>query len=355
MNLFHYIDKYGNYTFKNKEFNDIDNLIFCFISYLNYDEEYINENIHSLHDIAKNYLVNHKYKDISKLGMAQKDAYKVLERIYDVPRYKNILVTDYIFDNDINMQFSAMSFHISKKLKFICFEGTDELVSGWKEDCHLACYFPVPAQKRAIEYVNKHTHLFGKKVIIGGHSKGGNLALVSGMYLKAYKQHKLLKIYSNDGPGLRRKEFESFEYQSIKDRLIHYVPETSIIGILLRNDVYNVVKTSKKYFLGHVMSAWKTDDDKLVEGNMSQTSIKLSKSIIEWLDNHNDEQRVLMIDNIFKVLEENNIAALTDLKKLNNIIKLIKGLKDVDKESKKLATDLLQFSFKNLIDKNYLK
>ena len=32
-NIFNYINKYGNTNFKEKEFNEIDNLIFCSISY----------------------------------------------------------------------------------------------------------------------------------------------------------------------------------------------------------------------------------------------------------------------------------------------------------------------------------
>ena len=253
------------------------------------------------------------------------------------------------------MQFSAMCFHISKKLKFICFEGTDELISGWKEDCHFACFFPVPSHFKAIEYINKHTHLFGANVIVGGHSKGGNLALVSGMYLKAYKQKKLLKIYSNDGPGLRKKEFDSLEYQSIKDKYVHFVPETSVVGVLLRNQIYNPVKTSKKYILGHLITSWKIDDNKLLEGKLSLTSKRLEKSIISWLDNHNDYQRRIMIDNIFKILEENGINSTIELMKITNIIKIISKSKNIDKQTKELAIDLLSFSFKNLIKKNYIE
>ena len=93
----------------------------------------------------------------------------------------------------------------------ISFEGTDKHISSFREDANLACIYPVPSQTEAINYVNKNIKLFGPKVIIGGHSKGGNLALISGMYMKKYKQHKILKIYSNDGPSIRKKEFESIE------------------------------------------------------------------------------------------------------------------------------------------------
>ena len=354
MNIFNYIDKYGNITFSIKEFNDVDNLVLCSVSYLNFDMTYINNGKHTIEDIGNLYLSNNKFKDVSKLGIPQKDAYKVLERIVDIPRYKDIIVTNYVHDTNIDMQFSAMTFHIDKKLKYICFEGTDDLISGWKEDCHLACFFPVPSQRKAIEYVNKNTHLLGSNIIIGGHSKGGNLALVAGMYLKKYKQHKLVKVYSNDGPGLRKKEFESLEYHNIKSKFIHFVPETSVVGILLRNDVYNVIKTTKKYLLGHALLTWEIDNDKLVEGKLSINSKKLEKNIIAWLDNHNDEQRIFMIDNIFKVLEEENIKSFTELK-LTNIIKLIRKLNNIDKQTKDLAIDLLKFSYKNLTDKNYIK
>lgn len=346
-NLYDYLEEYGDVSFKRKKFNVIDNFIFCELSYLNYTDTKINNGIHTIEQIGKEYLKKNKLKDIRKLGIPQKEAYEVLEVVVNKKRYKNLKFCNYDYIVNKNIQFSAMTFKIAKDLNYICFEGTNEHISGWKEDGELACFFPIPSHIEAIKYVNKHVKLFGPKVIIGGHSKGGNIALVAGMCMKSYKKHKVINIYSNDGPGLRKKEFESKKYQKIKNKLIHIVPHYSLIGILLRNDVYHVVKSSKKTVLGHAMSTWQIKDDKLVEEELSEKSKRLEKSFIKWLDNHDDEERLKLINNMFKVFEDADITRVIDIPKIKNLIKVIRNIHNVDKETKNLFADFVIFNIKN--------
>ena len=47
-----------------------------------------------------------------------------------------------------------MTFNITKNLSYIAFEGTDQLISGWKEDLKMAYKFPVLAHEYAINYIN---------------------------------------------------------------------------------------------------------------------------------------------------------------------------------------------------------
>lgn len=340
-NIFNYINKYGNTNFKEKEFNEIDNLIFCSISYLNFSKTSINENTHTLEQIGLEYLKKNDYMKIKKLGIPQDDGYKLLKLLIKKERYKNIILSDFIYKSNKNMQFGAITFHISNKLKYICFEGTDELISGWKEDGHLACFFPVPAQEEAINYINNHVFLFGANVIIGGHSKGGNLALVAGMFLKRYKQIKIKKIYSNDGPGLRKKEIESKEYKRIRTKYIHIVSQASIVGMLLRHDKHYVIKSKANGIMAHSMYNWIIDDDKLQVSELSSKSKNLEIKIIDWLDKHDDQERTDMINNVFKIFEENDIKSTNELKKVKNIIKILYNLKNIDKQTRVLLKELI--------------
>lgn len=234
------------------------------------------------------------------------------------------------------MQFGAMTFKISNKLMYISFEGTDKHISSIKEDAYLACMYPVPSHIEAINYVNKHVSLFGPNVIIGGHSKGGNLALISGMYMKKYKKFKVLKIYSNDGPGLRKKEFESKEYKKIKNKYIHFVPSESIVGMLLRSDKYYVVKTNKKGIKAHSMINWYISNNNLIEDKLSNSSIKLSNNLIAWLDNHNDEERKHIVDEIFKLFDSKS-----DEIKFSDVLNIVLKIKNIDKDTKYLIKELL--------------
>ena len=193
----------------------------------------------------------------------------------------------------------------------------------------------------AINYVNKNVKLFGPNVIIGGHSKGGNLALVSSMYIKAYKRYKIKKVYSNDGPGLRQKEFLSKEYKKIKERYIHIVPDSSIIGMLLRHDKYTIVKSHIKNINCHYLTTWHTKDDKLVISTLSERSKRIEKNIINWLENHSDDDKTKLVNNLFKVFEDSNIETIPNISNPKNIFKILKGIKNIDKDTKSLTIDLI--------------
>lgn len=348
MNIFDYVEKYGDKTFEEKEFTDIDNMIFSLLTYLDFTNTSINEGKYYLEYIGKEYLKNNKYKEVSKIGVAQKDAYNLLKRMVQIKRYRKITISNYIYEINKDIQFSAVTFDINKDLRYIAFEGTDEKISGWKEDCELAHLFPIPAQERAISYVNKHVKLFGPKVIIGGHSKGGNLALVSSMFMNFYKKFKVIKVYNNDGPGLRKKEFTSKKYKHLKKKYIHIVPDSSIIGILLRNDQYKVVKSTKTNIYAHSMSTWVIEDDKLVESELSEKSKALEQSIISWLDKHTDEERSKMTRNLFEVFEKEQIEETLSLKNVKNIIKVIRGMRKIDQQTKELAIEFITYNYKNV-------
>ena len=93
--------------------------------------------------------------------------------------------------------------------------------------------FPVSSQKRAIDYVNKHFFFRRKNIILGGHSKGGNLAMVAAMYANFLVKDKIVSIYNNDGPGLLEEQYDSKYYKSIEDRLVNIIPSDSVVGLLL--------------------------------------------------------------------------------------------------------------------------
>lgn len=342
MDIFDYIDKYGNLTFEEKEFNEIDNLVFSGLSYLDFSNLF-SENINTIGTVGNTFLNKYKLKETSKYGIAQKDAYRCLKAVVNTKRYKDIEIENYVYIGTNNEQFCALIFKINKKLIYVCFEGTDHLISGWKEDFQLTYMYPIPSQVHAISYLKSFVHLFGPKVIVGGHSKGGNLALVSAMELNLIKKFKISKIYSNDGPGLRKREFKSLKYKIIRKKLIHIVPYTSIIGIMLRNDRYKVIKSTKRTFMSHDMLTWVIDEDKLVETKFNSRNVELEQSVINWLDNHDDIKRKKMIENIFKVFERSNITDIRDFRDINSLFKIIKEIKNVDKETKNLFISFINY------------
>ena len=347
MDIYDYVKKYGDLTFEEKPFNDIDNLVFSMLAYLNYTDTSINLRYHTIEYIGREYFKLNSYLEVRRKGIAQKDAYRLLEIVYKLKRYKDIIIHDYVYSTNINKQFSAMMFRINENLEYMSFEGTDELVSGWKEDLYLSCVFPIPAQRDAINYANDHIKIFGPNIIIGGHSKGGNLALVAGMYTNALKQFRIKKVYSNDGPGLRLREFSSPQYRRIKRKYVHIVPDYSMVGILLRNDVYNVVKSTKDNIFAHAVATWVIKDDKLVESTLSKKSKTLEKNIISWLMNHSDLEKDKIVTEIFNAIEKAEIKSIGEVNDVKKLFHLIENIRNIDDETKDM--------FKSLIMENLIK
>lgn len=344
-NFHNYVKKYGEKTFEELEFNDLDNLVFSMLSYLNYTKTKINDNCHTIKEIGNYFLKTHSYKKVSHTGIAGKRAYKLLELVINSKRYKDVIMSDYIYLSNKEMQFGALTFTISKKLKVIVFEGTDELISGWKEDLFIASTFPIPSHVEAIKYVKRNIKLLGPKVIITGHSKGGNLSLIAAMFTPLYKKFKIKKIYNNDGPGLRTHEFKSFKYKTIKKKYVHIVPDHSIIGVLMHNDTYKVVKSYKTGILAHDLYTWLTDETNIKECELSTRSKTIEKNILKFINSHRDEELRKTTNKLFKILEDEDINDTMKLTKVTSLIKVSHKFIRLDKETKDLIIELIFYTY----------
>ena len=345
MNLIEYIAKYKEKTFEEEKFNEVDNIVLSILSYLDFNK-LVNKN-NTIKYVGETFLEKYTYKEVARLGLPQKDAYNCLKKLVNTKRYGNISILDYIYLGTKEEQFSAITFKINKELLYVAFEGTDNLMSGWKEDFELSYMYPIRSQTHAIKYLNRTVKIFGPEVIVGGHSKGGNLALVSSMELNKLKQNKIIKIYNNDGPGLRQREFESKKYNNIKDKYIHIIPYNSFIGVMLRNSNYKIIESSRKTILSHYPISWIIKENSFVETKLKQKSRELEKNVLEWLNNHNDSERKIMIDNVFKIFETCEITDTRNLKKIKYIIKVIKEVKNIDEQTKELAISFIKYNFFN--------
>ncbi len=351
-NIFNYIKEYGSYTFEEKEFNDIDNVIFSALSYVNFNVDILtNKNMFTIETIGNQYFKNHSKKDISDNILAVRHGIKVLEHIKDTLRYKSLLIYNYVYIGDTDKQFSAMCIKIKKNLIYVSFEGTDQLISGWKEDFQMSYEFPVPSQKMAIEYLNKNIKFTDKKVIVGGHSKGGNLAMVATMYAKVWVQRKIIKVYNNDGPGLRQRQIDTWRYRFMSKRLTYIIPNYSLVGLLLRHsNNYIVIESSEIGILAHDFVTWKIEKDKFIETDLSTISKTLDEVITKWLDNYNDIQRQHFVEALFDVCDRLDIKNLLEIKKDKfNIVKIMHETKHLDNETKQMVRSFFDFLLKYCI------
>lgn len=353
-NVYDYIRKYGDTLFVDKEFNLIDSVILSNITYFDFEGIVPNDgNKITLNEALKIFLENCDYKDFLNKGFFQKELYKMGKLLIDKNRYKNILLSDYVYDLSHDKQFCAMKMLLPDGTIYICFEGTDHNVVGWEEDFALSYKYPVPAQVDAINYLNRVIKFFDKKVIVGGHSKGGNLALVSAMNAKFYIKLKIKAIYNFDGPGLRKREINSFKFKLIKRKLVHVIPNYSIIGLLLRHESnYKVIKSSRMDFMAHCIFTWKVEKDRFEETELSTLSKRLDSSITLWLEEHSDEERELVSTGLFGILKELQIDNFMETTKFRNLLAIIKTSKKMDQSTKNMLVDFVKFNVSYCLMKN---
>lgn len=345
-NIFDYIKKYGDKTFEEKTFNEVDNLIFSSLSYIDYKNILISKKI-TIQECAEIFFDKYTKKEIKNFVLATRDAIDVLESIKDTNRYKDLILYNYTYQYNDDLQFSCLFIEISKKLTYISFEGTNDLVSGWKEDFELAYKFPIASQAAAIKYINSHISPFSRrKYIVGGHSKGGNIALVASMYANALIRNKIVKVYSNDGPGILKKEILSKQYERVLPKYELIIPDSSVVGLLLRHKSdYVVVKSSNKGLMAHELTSWQIDEDHFKRCSLSMFSKRIDKSITEWLETYDLETREKFVKDLFSIFKRAKIKSLLDLKgnKLKNTLSIIKESSKLSKESKKMINDLIRF------------
>lgn len=346
MNIYRYIDKYGNISFLEKEFNDVDNLIFSALIYIDLDKYVSNNNFNkrSIQDVGNEFFKNYNKKN--KNIIATKIGIKVLRYIKDTKRYKDLLLYNYSYIGNDNEQFSAITIEINNSLIYVSFEGTDQLISGWKEDFMMSYQFPVLSQKMAIKYMNKF--IFNRhKIIVGGHSKGGNLAIVAGMYANMFVKNKIIKVYNNDGPGLREEQFNSNKYKDMEKKLVSIIPNYSVVGLLLKHsDKYIVVKSMKRGINAHNFTNWVISDDKLLVTNLSNYSKIINKTFSKWLDKYSYSERELFVKELFLIFDRANIYSLTDINNNKKLIfNIIKETKGVDIKIKNMIKDFIYLLF----------
>ena len=357
MTIFRYIDKYGNLTFKEKPLNDIDKLIFALLSYVKYDGAISTNSFdrRTIKDIADKFFEDKTRTDIKTNITAIRTAIKVLDKIKDKERFKNLKMFNDVYMGDDNKQFSAVCIEINPKLIYVSFEGTDELMSGWEEDGALSYKFPIPSQSHAIRYLNFHFTLRDCKIIVGGHSKGGNLALVSSMYANFIVKNKIIEVWNFDGPGLRNKQFFTNRFNEITRKYHFVIPNTSVVGLLLRNNGNHVVvKSNALPFFSHNAATWQVGEDTFVTTELSAFSKIVDEGVTKWLQKYSAEEREEYFKCFFNVFDKNNIESLLDImKNYKLVVSIIKELGNTSDKFKEMSRDLA--SLVRHVNREYLK
>ena len=328
MNVNDYVNYYKNISFDDYKWNDVDNLVCAAFAYLPLGQREINGL----------FLPN------KVLKKSNHPAAGLLFEVLDSIRYKGLELWDYVNIVNDETQFGAITIRLND-ICYVAFRGTDNSIIGWKEDFELGYDYPVPAQRLARDYLADHIKEDDKVIYVGGHSKGGNLAMASVLEADDDIFKRIRFVYNNDGPGLLENVFNSNEFLRIEKKLKMFLPEESVVGILLNNtNRYQVVKSRENGFKQHDLFSWLCFGGVLVNGKLSVLSVKAKKIFDNWLEKQDLEKRKRLVEGFFGLLKLTGAKNFNELK-LSNINKLLSKI-SIDDLGKKVLKDAISIFIK---------
>lgn len=343
-NVCEYVKWRGDLTLKQSKFNEIDALILTRLSYFPFDQLIQPNEEATVEELSKRF----EKADKSTMKILWEDDNELFPLMGKSERFGKMSVTQYV--NKINAeqekQFSATTVILPDNTIFVTYRGTDATIVGWKEDFNMCFKSHIASQKDAVEYLNMVSKKYKRLIRIGGHSKGGNLAVYAAMFTNSKVKKRIINIYNNDGPGFDNEIIKTKEYKEILPKVHTYIPQSSVIGRLLNHEEkYTVVQSIQKGIMQHDLYSWQLEGKEFIcLEKVTNGSEIFDKTLKEWLINITPEQRGIVIDTAFDILNTTEVEYFSELKKnwFLNIRLMLGRYKNIDDESKKVISEIVQ-------------
>jgi hypothetical protein len=349
-NIFDYIMWRGDLSFTQSPFNPVDNIIFSQLSYLPLDgiAPGPDENSHITISRAAE-LFNEKWQNDP--GIEQSIVFKedpaLLRAMGSSRRFGDCRLFGYVnlIDTKREIQFAAVCVDTGDDSCFIAYRGTDLTLIGWKEDFNMSFNEVVPAQIEAAHYLEKMAQKTNGSLRVGGHSKGGNLAIYAASQCSAMIQHRITDIYSNDSPGFHEKVIASDGFAQIKTRIHSFIPQESVVGLLLEhgND-HRVIKSAQAGLRQHELHSWEvTHNDMVHVDSVTQGSQFINKTLREWIGALDIVHREQFFEALYTILSASQAKSLPELGSLwfRNAGLMLKTLGNIDDSTRELIRKTL--------------
>ena len=313
-NIFDYLKDVAHDSFYDLPLNELDILALTEITYLSFDN-LVSTSPQRLLDLAP------QVPRESNM-LTSKNRLHLLDELAQHKRFKNCKLSHFINDIDpeLQKQFAAMTYLLTLDTYLIVFRGTDDSIIGWKEDFHLTYMKEIPAQKHALRYLkNFFAHHPKQKVILAGHSKGGNLAIYGASQIEQNLQNQITAVYTFDAPGLHKELTQTEGYQRIMDRTKVFIPQGSIIGMMMEIPNHQIIvhSTALGGIAQHDTFSWLIEDKHFVQLDKTNSdSQQVDTTFKEWVTTVPDEELQLYFDLFFGTILDSGITSINDLSSL---------------------------------------
>ena len=347
-NMLDYIKEFGHVSFEERAFSEIDALVLTELEYLPLEKvvpsDENGENFVTVKEIAE-YMQEHKQElfDENPMMITQ-ERHEVSQVIADAPRFQSLKFFGVVsvWDKDTTKQFAAVTVEVEPSVRLVVFRGTDETLIGWKED-FLMTYSPlVAAQTDAKEYLAKQASLWGGDLMISGHSKGGNLAIYAAATQEEDVQLRIVDIFCFDSPGLYRSVLETKGYQNIVPLAMRYIPQDSLVGLMLESEVpYVIVKSNASGAMQHSAMTWEIEDGQFIKmEKLTKNSQLNDQTFKKWTESVSDEELELFWNVFFELLFSVGIDTVNDLygQFMHYVQEFLKAAGEMDEEKRELLT-----------------
>ena len=344
-NMLSYIKEYGHLSFEEKPFCEVDSLVLAQISYFVFDG-YVSG--------------RHRFKatlreivcaadDAMALDTTlPKDNKQLFDALKSCRRFGAVQPACYqsVTDTESELQFAAVTFRLLPRLHYIAFRGTDTSLVGWKEDFNLAYSENIPSQQRAALYLRRTARYLRGTLILGGHSKGGHLAMYAAMHASCGLDKRIAAVYNHDGPGFLPQVYESEGFKRIEARVHKTVPQGAIVGMLLGNyGRYTVVDSKYFALVQHNPFTWEVEKDRFVRlKQVDFLSTLTDKTLQAWMTQLDVQTRKKFVDAVFDILSVTGAQTYPELIDAlkRDITPMRDKLKDMDPETRKMMRVVLR-------------
>lgn len=346
-----YVKEYGESTFSEAPMNEVDSLILCQFSYLKFDGIVAGPGENKPSVTMQKLRAHESFEKLFADERFEKDNRALFQAMIESRRYKTLKMNCYInvVETQWETQFSAITFLLEDGSIYLAYRGTDETFIGWKEDFNMAFMDPIPGQDLSVKYLNMVMGKLHKEFSIGGHSKGGNLAVYAAMNCIPKVREKIRRVYNFDGPGFRPEVLKRCGYEKVEDIITNILPHSSLVGMLFSGaNTYQVVESNSFGLLQHNPFTWLVKENHFVNAEDVYRSRKAANGALnQWILSLDANQVQIFVDSLYQVISASKAETLIDFAAnwKKNMQAVRKAMEELDDETKSVIKEVLRALF----------
>lgn len=362
VNMLSYMTLRGDISFMQSPFNEVDAMILTQLSSIDYsdcmpDAAHAEQLVvrkwqarPSVGEVADNY---RKKKEAQKKDTQDKvpaftEKENLLFLVGKSKRFEKVRMDGFVRDSDVEKEkkFSAVTFYLDPFWAHIAYRGTDGSFISWKENFNMTYEMPVPAQTDAVRYLETVAAQKMVKCSVGGHSKGGNIALYAAAFSKAEVQKKIKAIYCFDAPGYLRDISQDASFQNIAACIRAYVPESAVIGTVMNTPFTpEVVRSDEVGIRQHSMLTWQVEATQMEHcERRDDFSLRMETIVNGWIDRIPQEQKPQAVNDVFEIFRRNKITEFSQLYHMDwrQVVGVIKGATLLPAQTRDLFVSMIK-------------